>query len=561
MAWELLSIGVGDYEQKRTFRRLPNAAVDAANIASFFGRVLPEGRRFTTKTMINPTATEVTTVIEEKLALLDDESIFILYFAGHAIQEQGKDRQWLLCKDALACFARGEEGTGGISSTYFNNSIRRRGRGRIFAIIDACRTEPTYHRGGGALPGMDQFGRDERAVVNKLEPELEEAPEYQATVYTLRSCQPGYTADDNGAFANALMDTVLERVQRADEAVIDAEFIADMTRRLQERNPRQRPDAAPSVAPFILVPRPAGLPRIVDKPQTNVPTPEEPQTPTPSDSQPEPVKPPQRRQTAQERTSSAKAAKWSASSRRKAGTRQTLKIGDAEYGFCWIPAGKFKMGSRTTEKDRDDDETLHDVELTKGFWTLESPVPQSLYEEVIGSNPSYFKGGNLPVENVSWDEAMEFCAELTKRLPSGLRASLPTEAQWEYACRAGTKTAFSFGNELNGDQANCDGNYPYGTTRTGKYLEETSPVKSYAPNAWGLYDMHGNVYEWVLDYYGAYPTGTVVDPKGPDTASLRVDRGGSWLSFARGCRSAYRGWFTPDYRNYYLGFRFLLSCD
>ena len=86
-------------------------------------------------------------------------------------------------------------------------------------------------------------------------------------------------------------------------------------------------------------------------------------------------------------------------------------------------------------------------------------------------------------------------------------------------------------------------------------------MKSYAPNAWGLYDMHGNVYEWVLDYYGAYPTGTVVDPKGPDTASLRVDRGGSWLSFARGCRSAYRGWFTPDYRNYYLGFRFLLSCD
>ena len=108
MPWELLSIGVGDYEQKRTFRRLPNAAVDAANIASFFGRVLPEGRRFTTKTMINPTATEVTTVIEEKLALLDDESIFILYFAGHAIQEQGKDRQWLLCKDALACFARGK---------------------------------------------------------------------------------------------------------------------------------------------------------------------------------------------------------------------------------------------------------------------------------------------------------------------------------------------------------------------------------------------------------------------------------------------------------------------
>ncbi|MBQ9813180.1 MAG: SUMF1/EgtB/PvdO family nonheme iron enzyme [Thermoguttaceae bacterium] len=258
---------------------------------------------------------------------------------------------------------------------------------------------------------------------------------------------------------------------------------------------------------------------------------------------------------------SSVASPWSDSLSRKAGTRQTLKVGSAEYGFCWIPAGKFKMGSRTTEKDRDDDETLHDVELTKGFWMLESPVPQSLYEEVIGSNPSNFKGGNLPVENVSWDEAMEFCAELTKRLPSGLTASLPTEAQWEYACRAGTKTAFSFGNVLNGDQANCDGRRPYGTTRKGKYLEKTSPVKSYSANAWGLYDMHGNVWEWVLDYYGAYPAGTAIDPKGPDSASYRGFRGGGWDNDARLCRSADRGWYSSLYRHYNLGFRFLLSCD
>ncbi|MBR0224465.1 MAG: SUMF1/EgtB/PvdO family nonheme iron enzyme [Thermoguttaceae bacterium] len=252
---------------------------------------------------------------------------------------------------------------------------------------------------------------------------------------------------------------------------------------------------------------------------------------------------------------------WANSSSRKAGTRQTLKIGDAEYGFCWIPAGEFDMGSPTTEKDRGNDETLHHVKLTKGFWMLETETPQSLYEEVMGSNPSYFKGKNLPVEEVSWEDAQKFCAELAKRLPKGLKASLPTEAQWEYSCRSGSKTAYSFGDELNGDKANCDGNYPYGTTSKGTSLSKTSAVKSYAPNAWGLYDMHGNVREWCLDYYGAYPTGTAVDPRGPNTASYRVVRGGGWYDFARLCRSAIRLRFTPDNRYDILGFRFLLSCD
>ena len=238
-----------------------------------------------------------------------------------------------------------------------------------------------------------------------------------------------------------------------------------------------------------------------------------------------------------------------------------MKIGNAEYGFCWIPAGEFDMGSPTTEKYHGDDETLHHVKLTNGFWMLETEVTQSLYEEVMGSNPSNLKGKNLPVERVSWEDAQKFCAELAKRLPKGLKASLPTEAQWEYSCRAGSKTAYSFGDELNGDKANCNGNYPYGTTSKGTYLSKTSAVKSYAPNAWGLYDMHGNVREWCLDYYGAYPTGTAVDPRGPNTASNRVNRGGSWYSLARFCRSADRSGDSPDLRDDNLGFRFLLSCD
>ena len=252
---------------------------------------------------------------------------------------------------------------------------------------------------------------------------------------------------------------------------------------------------------------------------------------------------------------------WANSPSHEAGTRQTLKIGDAEYGFCWIPAGEFDMGSPESEKERVDDERLHHVKLTQGFWLLETPVIQELYESVMKTNPSEFKGFDRPVENVSWDDAMKFCVELTKRLPEGLTASLPTESQWEYACRAGTKTAYSFGDSLNGDKANCDGNYPYGTTRKGKYLRKTSPVKRYAPNAWGLYDMHGNVCEWCLDYYGEYPTGTVVDPKGPNSASYRVLRGGCWGSGARNCRSAYRYGLDPGIRFNSLGFRFLLSSD
>ena len=255
------------------------------------------------------------------------------------------------------------------------------------------------------------------------------------------------------------------------------------------------------------------------------------------------------------------ASLWREDSARSAGFRQTQKIRNAEYGFVWIPAGEFDMGSPETEEERDFDEDLRHAELTRGFWMLETPTPQALYRRIMGTNPSEFKGDNLPVETVSWNDAAAFCEELTKRLPNGLTASLPTEAQWEYACRAGTTTPYSFGSALNGDNANCDGNSPYGTETKGKYVEKTTPVKSYAPNAWGLYDMHGNVWEWQLDYYGDSPSGTATDPQGSDSASIRVVRGGGWNSDAGLCRSAYRLGLSSDCRCDILGFRFLLSCD
>ena len=272
--------------------------------------------------------------------------------------------------------------------------------------------------------------------------------------------------------------------------------------------------------------------------------------------------------------------------RRPAGYRQALLIDGEEYGFRWIPAGEFEMGSPESEEDRDDDETLHHVILTKGFWLLETPVTQRLYHSVVGTNPSSFSPArdlasqfgefdsfdalltrsmeieiemnlitsDLPVETVSYDEALEFCEELTKLLPKGLKATLPTEAQWEYACRAGTKTAYWYGNTADSNKMNYDCNINCN-------INKTTSAKSYDPNAWGLYDMHGNVWEWCLDRYDDYPSGTVTDPVGPNGGSYRVCRGGSWYNSAGDCRSAYRRGCVPGVRYSFLGFRALLVCD
>ena len=230
--------------------------------------------------------------------------------------------------------------------------------------------------------------------------------------------------------------------------------------------------------------------------------------------------------------------------------------------FASIPAGKFLMGSPATEKERYPNEAQHEVTLTQGFRMGVYEVTQAQYEQVMGKNPSYFKGATLPVETVSYDEALAFCKKLSD-LPAekaaGRKYRLPTEAEWEYCCRAGTSTPFHFGNELNGTQANCDGTFPYGNTQKGPFLRETSPVGSYPPNAWGLYDMHGNVWEWCADRYGDYPKGPITDPLGSEVGSDCVLRGGGWFNLADYCRSAYRRRNVPSSRNGGSGFRLALS--
>ncbi len=212
------------------------------------------------------------------------------------------------------------------------------------------------------------------------------------------------------------------------------------------------------------------------------------------------------------------------------------------------------MGSPDDEPGRGGDETCHDVTLTRGFWLADTACTQALWQAVMKDNPSEFKGEELPVDSVSWEDCQTFLEQINNLLP-GLNLGLLTEAQWEYACRAGTLTPFSFGRTISTAQANFNGNVPYAGTQKGEYREITVPVKALPYNDWGLYQMHGNVYEWCRDWYGDYDMEHLVDPEGPDTGGSRVLRGGSWYSNARRLRSSYRYGSRPSDRYYSIGFR------
>ena len=274
----------------------------------------------------------------------------------------------------------------------------------------------------------------------------------------------------------------------------------------------------------------------------------------------------------------------------QAGDRRTLMVDGVEYGFCWCPPGTFTMGSPEGEKDRENFETQHDVTLTKGFWILESEVTQHFWRCVTGRTirdelllgktniggvfdvnemkkiERIGQGDEYPIYFVSWEEANEFCRLLGRK--TGLAVALPTEAQWEYACRAGTSGPFAARHDIQKRQedggAEVTSLSVIDPTDLGWFLENsaggTHPVKTKLPNPWGIYDMHGNVWEmctdrYAKDYYSASPQN---DPAGPESGLNRINRGGCWFSFEKFCRSACRFRNAPDYRYNNLGFRVVI---
>jgi formylglycine-generating enzyme required for sulfatase activity len=247
----------------------------------------------------------------------------------------------------------------------------------------------------------------------------------------------------------------------------------------------------------------------------------------------------------------------------KAGESLELKIRGIKYVFRWCPPGEFMMGSPETENGRKNDETLHKVILTHGFWIMETEVTQAMWNSIMSFNPSYFIGSNRPVNWTKWDDYQEFIRILNSidNIPHGFEFSLPTEAQWEYACRAGTTTPFYCGDKLDDKQANI-------AVNAVKSIGQPLVVRLYPPNAWGIFDMYGNVSEWCQDIYGDYPNETVTNPTGLspieatklDSNSIifgfeHVKRGGSYGTEMEKCRSASRNYEKEHSKNFSLGLR------
>jgi formylglycine-generating enzyme required for sulfatase activity len=241
--------------------------------------------------------------------------------------------------------------------------------------------------------------------------------------------------------------------------------------------------------------------------------------------------------------------------------------------MLWIPPGRFWMGSPPSEPERGESEGPQHLVQLQGFFLAQTPITQLQWRTVaqwkpgkgepawqmrLNPSPSRFKGDQRPVERVSWNDATEFCRRLSKR--TGRFYTLPSEAQWEYSCRAGTTTPFHFGATISTELANYDGRQAYGDGLLGEYRQQTTDVASFPANAWGLHDMHGNVLEWCADHWHANYEGAPEDGRpwleeNVNEDEIRLLRGGSWLRYPGGCRSAYRSGGRPGGRNFHGGFR------
>ena len=505
-------------------------------------------------------------VLQEVLAGRNARDLVLVGFAGHGQQmplldaqgreQKGPDGKAL--EDAFFCPAdavMGEVATL-VSLTGLMETLNRKG-GVNLVLVDACRDNPDPSRGQRSITGNELNGR---------------LPVNTAIMFSCAAGQQAWETKDAGGGHGVFFYHVLEGL-RGEAAKKNGdvtwgslvEHIKDHTNvKAKEWLPKEADYASKrrktdlASLPFQT---PHELKNLIEQPvlariKSISPSP--------------PARPPQLL-VSPFGESEARAAQrnWATYLKTSPVIENSLKM-----KLALIPPGEFQMGSPADEAERGTDETPHRVRITQPFYLGMYEVTQSEWEAVMGNQPSYFsRGGDgndrvsgldtsrFPVEQVSWEEATEFCRKLGAR--EGKPYRLPTEAEWEYACRAGTTTPFHFGSTLNGDNANVDGNNPYGTMTKGRYLERPTDVGSYRANAFGLYDMHGNVWEWCSDWYDEdyYSTSAASgpDPTGPSEGSYRVIRGGGWNGGAALCRTAHRVGSDPTARWIFRGFRLALS--
>ena len=581
MKRKALFIGVNDYRDPE-IRNLSCSVRDAISMHDIF-----EALGYQTNLLENPGKGDVFHAIRKITSDMAAGDQFLFYFAGHGFTDSGQ--HLLFCADDIHEHLRFHRA--GIPFDLLEMETRKGGYGRAF-LLDACQSD--FLTG---IRGEDATTRD-LVAISDMVPKSEDV---MGAFYVLRSCSKYEHALEiesrkHGLFTLAMID-ILRQSKNSGMELLFSDSLRETVRakmyciaQAEGITARQTPESDGRGAVQVLISGRKVPPDFVSS--TNAPTlvvcPICGKKNDPKDTfkcrecgrdnlclrhqdkatylcaectAAQRKAREEAEQKAEAERKNREAAAREASLRngtcRETGICRTLTLpGGAEMEMIYCPPGEFMMGSPESEEGRDDGETQHRVRLTKGFWLGKYPVTQRQWQSVMGSTPSEFKGDDLPVETVSWDDCQEFTKKVNAALGCGAR--LPTEAEWEYACRARTTTAYFWGNALNGDRANCAGNYPCGTAKKGPYLEKTTPVGKYGANPWGLCDMHGNVWEWCADRYGGY-SGDAVDPTGPASGAYRVLRGGSWIISARFCRSADRRRFQPGYRYRIFGFRLCCS--
>ena len=441
--------------------------------------------------------------IQALMKPLDGDDVCVVMLSGHGHQYRPEGQE---AEDAFYCPVDAVKNDAGtmLSLSYVIDTLLDPHVGHKLLLVDACRDEPKAS-GSKGIQGSDKIS----------------LPSKTAVFFSCSAKEQSFETDKlgggMGTFAYCLLDGLRGSAMNTDGLLTWTSLVAHVENRMESQEvrrlaPRQNPVMAGNAGRVVLG----------------------------------------RRSATDEISEGSRAG-------------EVRSFTDSGVKFCWCPAGSFRMGSPPTEADRSDNESPVDVTLTQGFWLGQTEVTQGQWESVMESRPWLGKefvreGATYPAVYVNWDDATSYCVKLTEReqkagkIPSGWSYRLPSEAEWEYACRAGTRMAFSFG-----EDAEVLDQYAWFNKKAGDVgANYAHTVGQKKPNAWGLHDLQGNVWEWCGDWYDAKLSGGR-DPQGPSGGSRRVYRGGSWLSSAWGCRSAYRGGFVPSIRNSSLGFRVALS--